>query len=111
MAKLPASCVVYVDDSLELPPTPARVRPLALQSIRREVGPLGVATAALGAFLQETGAYPVEALARAMKTFQSHEDLPEIGHRRERRQGPEPGRRANRPRSPGAGSVIAPLIT
>jgi Pyruvate/2-oxoacid:ferredoxin oxidoreductase gamma subunit len=70
MAKLPASCVVYVDDSLELPPTPARVRPLALQSIRREVGPLGVATAALGAFLQETGAYPVEALARAMKTFQ-----------------------------------------
>jgi pyruvate/2-oxoacid:ferredoxin oxidoreductase beta subunit len=49
MAKLPASCVVYVDDSLELPPTPARVRPLALQSIRREVGPLGVATAALGA--------------------------------------------------------------
>ena len=62
--------MVYVDDSLELPPTPARVRPLALQSIRREVGPLGVATAALGAFLQETGAYPVEALARAMKTFQ-----------------------------------------
>ncbi len=71
LAKLPASCLVYADDSLDLPPTPARVRPLPLQAIRKRIGPLSVATAALGAFLQETGVYPVEAMTRAIRAFQS----------------------------------------
>jgi pyruvate/2-oxoacid:ferredoxin oxidoreductase beta subunit/Pyruvate/2-oxoacid:ferredoxin oxidoreductase gamma subunit len=70
-ASFPASCVVYADDSLELPPTPARVRRLALRAAGRQLGPLSVATAALGAFLQDTGVYPVEALARAIREFQS----------------------------------------
>lgn len=66
MATLPPSCVVYADDSLELPPTPARVRRLALRSMRSRVGPTGVATAAMGAVLQDSGIYPVEAMARAV---------------------------------------------
>jgi pyruvate/2-oxoacid:ferredoxin oxidoreductase beta subunit/Pyruvate/2-oxoacid:ferredoxin oxidoreductase gamma subunit len=71
MAALPPSCVVYADDSLVLPLTPARVCRLALQTLRSEVGPLGVATAALGALLQDSGVYPVEAMALAARTFQS----------------------------------------
>jgi pyruvate/2-oxoacid:ferredoxin oxidoreductase beta subunit/Pyruvate/2-oxoacid:ferredoxin oxidoreductase gamma subunit len=71
ITELPASCVVYADDSLDLPPTPARVRRLALQPIRRQVGPLSVATAAVGAFLQDAGVYPVEAMAEAIRAFQS----------------------------------------
>jgi pyruvate/2-oxoacid:ferredoxin oxidoreductase beta subunit len=71
MASYPESCVVYADASLELPPTGARVRPLDLESIRRKTGPLGLATAALGAFLAETDLYPVEAVARAIETARS----------------------------------------
>jgi 2-oxoglutarate ferredoxin oxidoreductase subunit beta len=70
-AKLPAGCVVYADEALDLPPTPARVRRLALRTIRGLVGPFGVAPAVLGAFLQDTGLYPVDALIRAIRTFQS----------------------------------------
>jgi Pyruvate/2-oxoacid:ferredoxin oxidoreductase gamma subunit len=71
IAALPASCVVYTADSLELPPTAARVRRLDLHSLRRQVGPHGVATAALGAFLQDAGVYPVEAMAEAIRAFLS----------------------------------------
>lgn len=71
MASYPESCVVYADSSLELPATGARVRPLDLESIRRKTGPLGLATAALGAFLAETGLYPVEAIARATEAARS----------------------------------------
>jgi pyruvate/2-oxoacid:ferredoxin oxidoreductase beta subunit/Pyruvate/2-oxoacid:ferredoxin oxidoreductase gamma subunit len=71
MAGYPESCVIYADTSLELPPTRARVRPIDLQSIRRQTGPLNLATAAVGAFLAETGLYPVEAVARAIEAFRS----------------------------------------
>ena len=71
MASYPESCVVYADASLELPPTGARVRPIDLESIRRKTGPLGLATAALGAFIAETGLYPVEAMAHAIETLRS----------------------------------------
>jgi Pyruvate/2-oxoacid:ferredoxin oxidoreductase gamma subunit len=71
MANYPESCVVYADASLELPATGARVRPIDLESIRRKTGPLGLATAALGAFLAETGLYPLEAVARAIETARS----------------------------------------
>jgi Pyruvate/2-oxoacid:ferredoxin oxidoreductase gamma subunit len=71
MASYPESCVVYADASLKLPATGARVRPIDLESIRRKTGPLGLATAALGAFLAETGLYPVEAVARAIEAARS----------------------------------------
>jgi Pyruvate/2-oxoacid:ferredoxin oxidoreductase gamma subunit len=71
MASYPESCVIYADASLELPPTGARIRLIDLQSIRRQTGPLNLATAAVGAFLAETGLYPVEAVARAIETFRS----------------------------------------
>lgn len=69
--KLPASCVVYADEALELPATPAQVRRLALGTVSRQAGLLGVTTAALGALLRETGVYPVEAFAQAIRSFQS----------------------------------------
>jgi Pyruvate/2-oxoacid:ferredoxin oxidoreductase gamma subunit len=47
------------------------MRPLALRTIRKQIGPLSVAIAALGALLRDTGVYPVEALARAIRTIQS----------------------------------------
>ena len=70
VAKLPPACVVYADNALELPPTSARVIRLALGDVRKKVGPNAVATAALGAFLADSGVYPVEAMAKAIRTFQ-----------------------------------------
>lgn len=73
LEQLPPSCVIYADDTLELPPTPAQVRPLPLQKIRRQVGPMGLSLAALGAFVADTGIYPLESIAKVIQDFRKPE--------------------------------------
>ena len=68
---LPESCVIYADESLELPETKARVVQLPLKRIGKEVGKLSVATVALAALLEDSGKYQQVAFAEAIKRAQS----------------------------------------
>lgn len=69
--KLPETTVVYADDSLDLPDMKARVRRFALTRLGGTIGKLSVATAALAAMLEDTGLYPVDAFADAIRRSQS----------------------------------------
>jgi hypothetical protein len=44
---------------------------LPLGTIRRQVGPLSLTTSAIGAFLQDTGLYPVDAMRHAVRSFRA----------------------------------------
>ena len=68
--KLPATCMLYADESLELPETKAQVVRLPLKETARTVGQLSIAIIALGAMLQDADLSPQEALAEAIGTFQ-----------------------------------------
>ena len=68
--KLPAACVLYAEESLELPETKARIVRLPLAATARKVGRLSIAIIALAATLQDTGLFPVEALATAISATQ-----------------------------------------
>ena len=68
--KLPATCMLYADESLELPETKAQVVRLPLKETARTVGQLSIAIIALGAMLQDADLFPQEALAEAIGTFQ-----------------------------------------
>ena len=68
--KLPASCTLYVDESLELPATQAQVRRCPFAKVGRQVNKLSVATAALAALLADSGIFPKDAFAHAIWTFQ-----------------------------------------
>jgi len=69
--KLPESTVVYADELLALPETKARVRRYKLIRSDGEIPKLSVATAALAAMLEDTGLYPLDALADAIRRSQS----------------------------------------
>ena len=68
--RLPATCVLYAEESLELPETKARVVRLPLAATARKVGRLSIAIIALATTLQDTGLFPVEALATAISASQ-----------------------------------------
>ena len=68
--KMPASSVVYADESLELPETAAKVLRFPFEKTAKKVGRLSIGTVALGAVLAESGIYPADALAKAIHTFQ-----------------------------------------
>jgi len=69
--KLPETCTLYADETLELPETKARVVRLPLEEVGKKVGKLSVATAALAALLEESGIFPAEAFNEAIRSFQS----------------------------------------
>jgi pyruvate/2-oxoacid:ferredoxin oxidoreductase beta subunit/Pyruvate/2-oxoacid:ferredoxin oxidoreductase gamma subunit len=71
--KLAATCIVYSEETLELPATKAQVRRLPFAELGRRVGKLYLATAALAALLEDSRIFPVEALATAIESFQSAE--------------------------------------
>ena len=71
--RLAESCVLYAEETLELPETRARVRRLPFAALGRRVGRRCVATAALAALLEESRLFPSEAFARAIDSFQSAE--------------------------------------
>jgi Pyruvate/2-oxoacid:ferredoxin oxidoreductase gamma subunit len=70
IAKLPETCTLYAEESLELPETRARVRRVPFATVGREVSRLSVATAALATVLVDGGLFSLEAFAKAITTFQ-----------------------------------------
>ena len=69
--KLPATCVLYADQSLELPETKARVRRLPFLDTAKEVSKLSLGVVALGAVLAETRMFAPEVLEAAIRGNQS----------------------------------------
>ncbi len=76
--RLPETCRLYADDSLELPPTRAQVLKLPLVQTARKISRLSVSTVALAALLGDTGLFPTGAYAEAMSIFEKPE-IAEIG--------------------------------
>jgi Pyruvate/2-oxoacid:ferredoxin oxidoreductase gamma subunit len=70
LAGLGPSSTVLAEESLELPPAAAKVIRLPILATARKVGRLSVAVVALAALLHRTGLYPLEALEKAIGTFQ-----------------------------------------
>jgi 2-oxoglutarate ferredoxin oxidoreductase subunit beta len=68
---LAATCVLYAEETVELPATRARVRRLPFAELGRRVGRLFVTTAALAALLEDSRIFPAEAFAAAIESFQS----------------------------------------
>ncbi len=64
------TCTLYVEESIDLPPTKAKIRRFPLSKVAKEVGRLSVATAALAAMLQATGMFSIEAFAEAIRRSQ-----------------------------------------
>ena len=70
IARLPETCILFAEEGLELPETPARVVRLPLVQTARKISRLTMTTVALGAVLEEIGLFPAEALADAIERFQ-----------------------------------------
>ena len=73
IAALDKTCDLYVDESIELPSTKAKVHRFPFGKIGAETSRLSVAFAAFGAMLQESGLYPLEAFAEAISHDQGRE--------------------------------------
>jgi pyruvate/2-oxoacid:ferredoxin oxidoreductase beta subunit/Pyruvate/2-oxoacid:ferredoxin oxidoreductase gamma subunit len=71
--RLAETCVLYAEETLELPETRAQVRRFPFAALGRRVGRRGVATAALAALLEDSRLFPSEAFAKAIESFQSAE--------------------------------------
>ena len=70
---LPPSCILYAEESLELPATKAQVRRFPFAELGKRVGGSYLATAALAALLEDSRVFPPDAFARAIESFQSDE--------------------------------------
>lgn len=68
--KLPETCTLYADESLDLPGTKAKVIRLALAETAKKISKLSIAIIALGAMMQDAGMFPKEAFAAAISKFQ-----------------------------------------
>ncbi|UCF04032.1 MAG: 2-oxoacid:acceptor oxidoreductase family protein [bacterium] len=68
--KLPETCTLYAEETLELPDTKARIVRLPLNETAKKVGRLSIAVVALSAVLVDTGLFPVEAFGTAISAFQ-----------------------------------------
>ena len=71
--KLSTSCILYAEETLELPATKAQVRRFPFVELGKRVGRSYLATAALAALLEESQLFPSEAFATAIESFQSAE--------------------------------------
>jgi 2-oxoglutarate/2-oxoacid ferredoxin oxidoreductase subunit beta len=77
IAKLPETCILYASEEIELPETKAQVRRLPFKELEKKVGKLSLSTASIGAVLEDSGMFPVDAFKEAIKSFQS-EKIAEI---------------------------------
>jgi pyruvate/2-oxoacid:ferredoxin oxidoreductase beta subunit/Pyruvate/2-oxoacid:ferredoxin oxidoreductase gamma subunit len=68
--QLPSTCTVYAEQSLDLPPTKARVVRRAMAEAAARTGRQSTAVIAVAAMLQHTGLFPLEAFSLAISTFQ-----------------------------------------
>ncbi len=69
--RLAETCVLYAEETLELPRTRARVVRLALARTAKKVNRLSIGTIALAAVLRDTAMFPAEALETTISTFQA----------------------------------------
>ncbi|MDJ0761470.1 MAG: thiamine pyrophosphate-dependent enzyme [Myxococcota bacterium] len=67
---LPATCVLYAEESLDLPETKAKVIRLPMIKTAKEVSKLSIAVVAMGALLKDSKLFPVEAFSKAIGNFQ-----------------------------------------
>ncbi|MFC1852847.1 thiamine pyrophosphate-dependent enzyme [candidate division CSSED10-310 bacterium] len=68
--QLAETCVLFADETLELPKTAAQVVKLPLIEISRKIGRLSIGIIALAAALKHTALFPVQAFEKAITTFQ-----------------------------------------
>ncbi len=69
---LPETCVLYADESIELPETKAQVRRFPFgEVVGKKAGKLSVASGAMATMLEDSEIFPVEAYATAIREFQS----------------------------------------
>jgi len=68
--RLPETCTLYAEESLELPETRAKVIKLPFAQAGKRIGRLAVATVALSAALRDSGLFPLEAFGTAISMFQ-----------------------------------------
>jgi Pyruvate/2-oxoacid:ferredoxin oxidoreductase gamma subunit len=68
--RLPDTCTVYAEQSLDLPGTKARVVRCPIAQAAAETSRQATAVIAVAALLLESGLFPLDALAQAIKTFQ-----------------------------------------
>jgi 2-oxoglutarate ferredoxin oxidoreductase subunit beta len=69
--QLPATCILYAEETLKLPATSAQVRRVAFAELGKKVGKPSLATATLARLLEESGIFPTQALATAIESFQT----------------------------------------
>jgi pyruvate/2-oxoacid:ferredoxin oxidoreductase beta subunit/Pyruvate/2-oxoacid:ferredoxin oxidoreductase gamma subunit len=71
IAKLPPTSTIYMDESLAVPQTAARVVPLPLIRAAKEIDRLSIAIVALAAVLRDQGLFPLDALKESISAFQA----------------------------------------
>ena len=70
-AELPAHCVVFADEGLELPDTPAQVVKLPFEATAKKVNRLGAGVIAIATLLAHSGIFGTDALEAVINAFQS----------------------------------------
>ena len=67
---LSENCVLYAEESLELPETKAKVIRLPMIETAKKVSKLSIGVVAMGALLADAELYPTEAFGEAISNFQ-----------------------------------------
>ncbi len=70
IGRLPESCTLYVDESIELPDTKARVKRIALSQTAKALGKLTASVLAVAAMVADAKLIPAEALEEAIRRYQ-----------------------------------------
>ncbi len=70
IGQLLPTCTLYLEETLELPQTRARVIRLPLQATAKKINRLSLGVVALAAFLRDSDLFPSDALAEAITGFQ-----------------------------------------
>jgi len=68
--KLAGSATLYAEESLDLPPTEAKVVRLPFITTAKKVNRLSIGIVALSAMLRDSGLFPLEALGESISTLQ-----------------------------------------
>jgi Pyruvate/2-oxoacid:ferredoxin oxidoreductase gamma subunit len=68
--KLPSTCTIYVEKSLKLPHTEAKIIRLPLITTAKKINRLSICIVALAALMKDSGIINLDAFAKAITTFQ-----------------------------------------
>jgi 2-oxoglutarate ferredoxin oxidoreductase subunit beta len=67
---LPPTCIVLVDEDIQLPETKAKIMRFPFRQVSKDVGKLTTGTVALASLLRHSGLFPVEAFKESISAFQ-----------------------------------------